>query len=202
MIIGLIGFKQVGKSTAAKYLEEKYGFVRHNMKDALIAEIKQNFPDLLEEIQRQYIDWEFEGMEDGEILTVGSLFKYKPPLMRALLQNYGTEVRRGDNDNYWTGQWWDTVMHYPKGEVRQGLQPKYSVVTDDVRFLNEAKVVKDADGILIRLTRPDITTGGSHASETEQLEIEADYTIEAVPGDHEHLKRKLDEIMTIEIAKL
>ena len=50
IIIGLTGFKQVGKSTAASHLETKHGFSRHNMKDALVAELKQNFPDLLQKL--------------------------------------------------------------------------------------------------------------------------------------------------------
>ena len=185
MIIGLIGFKQVGKSTAANYLEEKYGFVRHNMKDALVAEVKQNFPDLLAEIVRQL---ELRRSE-FEIVpwTVDRLFVDKPPLMRALLQNYGTEVRRRDNDNYWVNRW-DTIARNT-GLFRSNL------VTDDVRFKNEAQAVIDRGGILIRLTRPDITTGGSHRSEIEQLEIIADYTIECEPGGQESLYAQLDEII-------
>lgn len=187
-IIGLIGFKQVGKSTADKYLEEKYGFVRHNMKDALVAEIKQNFPDLLKEITVEYND-----TATGPMRTVDDMFTIKPPLMRALLQNYGTEVRRGDDDNYWTNQWFKTISLNCVTDDGKSFYKK--VVTDDVRFKNEAKAVKVVGGILIRLTRPDITTGGSHASETEQLEIEADYTIECQPGDHEHLYSELDRIL-------
>ena len=192
MIIGLIGFKQVGKSTAAKYLEEKYSFIRHNMKDALVAEIKQNFPDLLKEIADWYNSNLLASATLGmKFLSIDDLFEVKPPLMRALLQNYGTEVRRGDNDNYWVEQWSRKIMD---STLVTGFNDKF--VTDDVRFLNEASAIKDNDGILIRLTRPDITTGGSHASETEQLLIVADYEIECKPGDHEHLYRELDKIVS------
>lgn len=185
MIIGLIGFKQVGKSTAAKYLETQYGFVRHNMKDALVAEIKQNFPDLLREIADWYNSNLLASATIGmKFLSIDDLFEVKPPLMRALLQNYGTEVRRGDKDSYWTDQW-------------VGRLTVSNTVTDDVRFINEAKAVRLHGGILIRLTRPDVATGGSHKSETEQLEIEADYTIECQQGDHEHLYRELDKIVSM-----
>ena len=194
-IIGLIGFKQVGKSTAAKYLEEKYGFVRHNMKDALVAEIKQNFPDLLTEILENEVvsileNGSYKEWEEVEAGGIERLFQTKPPLIRALLQNYGTEVRRRDDDNYWVVQWSRKIMD---ATLVSGYNDKF--VTDDIRFLNEAKAVKDLDGILIRLTRPDIQTGGTHASETEQLEIVADYTIECKPGDHEHLYSELDRIV-------
>ena len=105
--------------------------------------------------------------------------------MRALMQNYGTDVRRKDNRNYWTQQW------------SQALCPELDTVTDDVRFLNEAEAVKTEGGIIIRLTRSDIETGGTHLSETEQLEIVADHTIECDPGDHEALYRALDDIINV-----
>ena len=169
-IIGLVGFKQVGKSTAAKYLEDKYGFTRHNFKDAMVQEIKDNFPNLIEELEIHYN------------LSTPQLFIQKPPLMRALMVNYGTDVRRKDDPDYWTRQW-------VKNLVTQ------KTVADDVRFLNEAAAVKIEGGIIIRLTRSDIPTGGDHASETEQLEIVADHTIECDPGDHEALYRALDDII-------
>ena len=177
IIIGLVGFKQVGKSTAAKYLEEKYSFTRHNFKDALVQELKDNFPDLLTQIVIAGRDLGFKAMNWNE------LFEEKPPLMRALLQNYGTDVRRKDNPHHWTGQW------------GQALFPLRDTVADDVRFLNESEAKKREGGIIIRLVRSDILTGGTHVSETEQLEIVADHTIECDPGDHAALYRALDDII-------
>ena len=179
MIIGLVGYKQVGKSTAAEYLEDKYGFSRHNFKDQLVAEIKKNFPDLLREI---YLADAKEWNSGIPPIDIDHLFRNKPPLMRALLQNYGTEVRRGDNDNYWTDQW---INNMPSGDF----------VTDDVRFLNEAFEIEQVDGILVRLTRPDITTGGEHASEREQEDIICSHTIDCEPGNHEKLYAELDELI-------
>ena len=171
MLIGLVGFKQVGKSTAAKYLESKYDFTRHNFKDALVQEIKDNFPNLLEELGFIYN------------MSIEELFDKKPYAMRALMVNYGTDVRRKDNPCYWSHQWSSEVDYAG------------NVVADDVRFMNEARAIKFYDGILIRLVRPDLLTGGDHASETEQLEIRADHTIECEPGDHEALYRALDDII-------
>ena len=175
MIIGLIGFAQVGKSTAAKHLEGR-GFVRINMKDALVAELRKNFPLLLSALSEIYH------------LTEDELFEQKPLAMRSLMRNYGTEVRRGDNTNYWTTQW--------RLKCSEAYRAGESVVVDDVRFLNEAEAVRQQGGILIRLTRPDIATGGDHASETEQLEIVADHTIECPPGEHGILYNALDEIIS------
>lgn len=174
-LLAFVGFKQSGKSTAASHLESKYGFVRHNFKDALISELKENFPDLLNEMRKTY-EWEWSEDE---------LFVVKPPLMRALMQNYGTEVRRKGDTNYWVGEWW---KNFPVNQL---------VVTDDVRFLNEAGAITGAQGKIIRIIRTDITTGGSHSSETEQLQIQADYTIEVGAGEQDKLCAELDRIVGI-----
>ncbi len=192
-IIGLVGFKQSGKSTAAKYLEEKYGFVRHNMKGALIAEIKQNFPDLLRVIAEKHYAPSHVYTE-GIDTCINDLFEEKPPLMRALMVNYGTEVRRREDPDYW-------VHHWKLGVPALLAQDKYNIVTDDIRFLNEAQAIKGWNGKLIRIIRTDITTGGDHSSETEQLQIESDYTIEVGPGEQEKLYAELDKIMSHETAR-
>lgn len=183
MIIGFVGFKQIGKSTASKYLEEKYDFYRHNFKDALVAEMKDNFPDLLQAlVEREYPERLLPD-ETAHADWIDQLFIDKPPLMRALMQNYGTDVRRKDDGNYWVKQW-----------LKNSYGGFGNIVCDDIRFKNEAAALKGRKGIIIRLTRPDVETGGDHASETEQLEIVADYTIECEKGDLESLYNKLDEI--------
>lgn len=164
MIIALTGKKRSGKSMCAKWLEDK-GFKRINFKDALVAEVKQNFPDLLK--------------------VIGDDFDNKPPAVRALLQNYGTEVRRRDNKNYWTLKWLDQVDKY------MDSSKKCDIVVDDCRFLNEAKVVNDFNGIIIRVIRPGFE-GDNHSSETEQNNIEVDYTIEA--DNLDSLYKQLEDI--------
>lgn len=194
-IIAFTGYKQVGKTTASQYLIDNYGFVRHNFKDALVAEIKEKFPDLLRQIAkespRERLLFKTGDVEltngsiipiDATHLTVDELFTHKPPLMRALMQNYGTEVRRADDPYYWADQW------------DENLPLNKNVVVDDLRFFTEAKVLPE-HAIIIRLTRPDLSTGGDHSSETEQLQIEADYTIECEAGDFEKLYKELDEIV-------
>lgn len=192
MIVAFMGFKQVGKSTASSYLESKYGFVRLNFKDTLVAELQKNFPGLLQslvEMYKQYPElWKTEGAEKSSELNVAidNLFVVKPVLVRNLMMNYGTEVRRGDRAEYWVNKW--TVKLWKLGS-------DVNVVVDDVRFPDEASRVNEEGGIIIRLTRPDMTTGGEHTSETKQLQIEADYTIECKQGDIESLYRQLDVIM-------
>lgn len=171
-LIGLIGFKQSGKSTAASYLESKYGFVRHNFKDGLKLFMVKTIPDVLEWCRLYYQ------------MTNEELFDKKPPLFRLLMANIGTDLIRHEiSNNFWVDIW------------RKKQFAGVNTVADDVRFLNEAQAIKRRGGILIRIIRTDITTGGDHSSETEQLQIEADYTIEVGHVEHDKLYAELDAIL-------
>lgn len=177
MIIGFTGKAQSGKTTCCNFVKKILENVQHvNFKDGLVREIKERFPNVLQEIM----------FDEGEaVQTVGDLFVQKPPLMRALLQNYGTDVRRKDDIDYWVKQWKHTVT-YSKFN---------NIVCDDVRFLNEAAAVKDFDGIIIRVKRTDVTDTGNHPSETEMDRIQPDYTVEAGPGEQEKLRDQLVNII-------
>ena len=177
MIISFKGYKESGKTAAAMYLEEKHGFKRMNFKDALVLELKQNFPDLLDALSEQY----------G--LTIDELFVEKPTLVRKLMQNYGTDVRRGDKESYWIEQW---IL------LARNHQEK-NIVVDDVRFINEAKMVRNAadafgtNAIVIDITR-DGKEGDTHISENEQKYIPFDVTI-TNDGTLTDLYNKIDEIV-------
>lgn len=173
MVIGICGFKGSGKSTVARHLVKEYGFRSLNFKGAIIAEIIRKFPDVLDELKRFY---------NAEL---HELFETKPPIVRALLQNYGTEVRRCDDENYWVDKWIERVNE--EGER--------DIVTDDVRFFNELTAIKGMNGILIRVKRDDIATGGKHKTETEQESFHEDFTIEATKGNHESVYKQIDSII-------
>lgn len=182
-IIGLCGFKRTGKSTVAQYLEDKYGYVRANFKDGLIAEIKQNFPDLLKAIynaEQELYSYPAE--------TIDQLFINKSPLVRALMVNYGTEVRRREDPDYWVLQWKMKVADMM-------LRGHRNIVVDDMRFLNEMQAIQGWGGKTIRIVRDDITTGGDHASETELIGVETDHVIHSKQGDLEGLYKAVDDIM-------
>lgn len=176
MIVAFTGKKQSGKSTACAHI----GGVRINFKDALVAEIKENFPKLLEAIAKTMEQHYWEGKQ----WTVERLFTEKPPLMRALLQNYGTEVRRRDDKDYWVMKWREAVQQCDS----------WDIICDDVRFQNEADAVRSLGGIVIRLIREDLEHTDTHASETEMDEIVADYTISVKTGEHKKIYDQIDRI--------
>lgn len=175
MIIAFTGKKQTGKSTACAYLERENVFKRLNFKDALIFELKQNFPELLLVLAEKYE------------MTVDELFNIKPPEVRTLMQNYGTNVRRVDVPNYWVDKW----------IFSQSLISNPNVTVDDLRFINEAEAVRFAGGIIVRIVRTDMNHTDTHVSETEMDSIVPDYTIVCNGGDEEHLYKELDKILKI-----
>lgn len=189
MLIAFVAPKQYGKSTACNILKEYWGknVTQVNFKDGLIAELKQNFPDLLQAILDDVnlmVDdnnRSFVGRNQIAHWDIDKLFAVKPTLIRTLMQNYGTEVRRGDRDSYWVDKWAEAFV----------LTETTHVMTDDVRFNNEAQKVKDMGGYLIRLNRTDKTSTDTHLSETEQKEIVCDYEITVGEGELDLLKTKL-----------
>lgn len=167
-----------GKSTASKYILETDARYKHiNFKDGLVAEMKECLPDVLRELVDIYYD-PVHGLSE-----VDDLFDKKPKAMRALMRNYGTEVRRRDSENYWVDRWLKTVREHTH------------VVTDDVRFLNEAATVRSAGGTVIRIIRTDISDTGVHASEKEMEQIDVDHTIVVDKGQFSELYDHLDVII-------
>ena len=183
-IIGFIGKAGSGKTEACKHIESMLPDVtRIGFKDALVQEIKDNFPDVLEEIiNEEHKKNVLQGILDNG-WDVQRLFQEKPPIMRRLMQNYGTEVRRGDEPDYWVKQWKSKVS-YTGGHI----------VCDDVRFKNEAKAVRDMGGIIIKLVRASVDSTDTHASEKEMEKIGYDHIIEIDEDSIAHLYSEVDLI--------
>ena len=75
------------------------------------------------------------------------------------------------------------------------------IVIDDVRFLNEAKLINVFNGTLIRIRRPSLEQNKNenlHLSETEQDGILVDYDI-LNDGSLDDLQKKMFGIMEYEI---
>ena len=169
MIIGFCGFKGSGKTLASSYLKE-LGFKSHNFKDSLVQEMKDNLWETLRELSFVYE------------ISIEELFTKKPPAMRALMQNYGTEVRRGDDPDYWVKKWKDNV---DEGDL----------CVDDVRFTNEWEALKQKGGVLIRIIVDGEESSPEHVSESEHLSFTPDFTIKVPRGEKLYLYHELLKIM-------
>lgn len=183
MIIGFTGKKQSGKSTASEYLMQRFpNAVRLNFKDALVDDIEKKFPDLIKAIIDIMDKTAYDGMNPW---TFERLVKDKPPLFRALMQNYGTDVIRAMDPDHW-------IFEY---EAEAAFHQH--IITDDVRFLNEANAIRRMGGIIIRIVRTDMANDSCHSSETQMDQIIPDYTIEVGTGEHDKLYAELAAILVI-----
>jgi hypothetical protein len=169
VIVGISGKAQTGKSAVAQRLAERWGFVVVSFADALREEVLARLPATLRalhgytcprfevlpngNLRHRLCNW---GDEEGCIREM--VYERKPPGVRELLQEYGSEVRRADEPEYWIEQW----------AVRAYLTGAMQLVAPDVRFENEARAVLEREGVLWRIERPNHSgiLNGSHQSET------------------------------------
>lgn len=153
MIIGLMGYAQSGKDEVAKILVEKYGFERRAFADKI--------RDML---------YDMNPMAGGEPIQVrvdsdGWDKAKQHPEVRRLLQTMGVSARNHLGDMIWVKQAFSNMS----------LDKDY--VITDVRFGNEAKMVKLISGELWRVERPEVGPVNNHISEKELENISADRTL-------------------------
>lgn len=180
-VIAFSGKAGSGKTTSTDYLLKTYPdkYVKINFKDAMVEEMRRIFPQTLRMMSLSSENYEFG------IRTVDDLFTHKPPEMRALMQEFGTELRRGDDPDYWVKAW----MRKANKVISEGKV----IVVDDLRFLNEEKAIRGLGGMVIKVSRNDITDTGTHISEVEMDKIVGDFNISANRGEYELLYKEIEE---------
>lgn len=149
-IIGLSGRKQSGKDSLFGLLKESLPDLkveRVAFADALKQEVAHACGVTVEQIEREKSRW------------------------RGLLQHWGTEFRRHDNESYWIDRARDKI------EAMRGCGADVAVITD-VRFENEASMVRDMGGLLVRIVRNQPSQSDSHPSETAMDNQPYDITID------------------------
>jgi hypothetical protein len=156
-IIGLTGRAGAGKSTAAEYLANSYGFTR--------TRFAAGMKGMLYALGFSVRDIEGDKKEEPHALLNG-----KSP--RFAMQTLGTEWGRNIiGENFWVDHWRYSV---------EGLD---HVVVEDCRFPNEADAIRALGGVIIEVNNlwAEQRAGG-HASEGQV--IEPDYrAFNATEGD-------------------
>ena len=171
-IIGVSGGFGHGKDAVVSILVERFGYERHAFADCLKLEVKRALTEL------DYRDYVWNRMpvpcRDAVLtcLAVGDLDPFiKPttPDMRSLLQLYGTEFRRAQDQDYWIQALFDNTA------------PGTRVAVSDVRFRNEADLVREKGGQVWRVLRMDAFYAYSdktrHSSERDLDGYEFDQVI-------------------------
>lgn len=146
MLIGLTGYAGSGKSTVAKHLVERHGFV-------LVK-----FAGRLKSMARAF------GLSEDHI--EGPLKDLPTPLLggktpRQLMQLLGQALRDGIHEDIWV----DSAMADAYASLDQGGR----VVIDDCRHHNEALAIRMDGGKVIKIIRPGVGPVNDHVSEKLDL---------------------------------
>lgn len=167
MIVAVAGHINHGKDEVANALESEAGFYVLRWSDELREEVLSRLRRTLKEVVRWCnddhklsADLRWTGVHDldedwWERRLRLELWTIKRPIVRALLQEYGTEVRRADYAGYWVDRWRDRLCN--EGHV--------DVVAPDTRYPNEVHMARSLGGYVVLVTRPGAPVDLSHESE-------------------------------------
>lgn len=193
-LIGLCGFAQAGKDTAASYLTGMYSFTRVAFADALRDVLYALNPIAAHnDAYRGLSDAPYK--DGGPFVRVRDLVDSKgwdkaktaKNDIRELLQRLGTEAGREIIDqNLWVRM----------GEEKIEKAPGPVVITD-CRFPNEVNMVRRRKGTLIWVERPGNGPANAHASEHSVSQVDCDYTV-TNGGSLEQLYDHLNVVLEIE----
>lgn len=104
--------------------------------------------------------------------------------VRHLLQTLGTEFgRQCIADDVWIRCWEARVMRHD------------AIVTDDVRFLNEAQAIKAGGGEMWKIVRPSAVRNTTHASEGGLDDWDGFDVVIQNDGNLEDFRRKIDDAL-------
>lgn len=172
MIVGLSGFARSGKDAIAKILVEEHGFTRLAFADPIRELLLQINPILSNGKRLNEVIGEI-GWENAKAQTE----------VRRLLQDTGVGARTVMGEQVWVVP----VM-------MQMIIPGDFVITD-VRFENEANMIKDFGGEVWRVTRDGVSAVNDHISEASLIDYSFDHIIEN-NGTLEDLRGLLHEHLT------
>ena len=175
-LVALTGAAGSGKSTVAKYLSEG----RHSHYGSNVPFVRTKFSGTLKKMLMQIPNVTIDMIEGKLKEEPQELFGGKTP--REVMQTLGTEWGRASvYSKIWLDSWERSVCDLTY------------VVVEDLRYLNEAELVKNRGGEIWRIKRPDYQCNG-HISETEMKGIEPDLTI-SNSGSLGELHAMIDNIL-------
>lgn len=160
-LYGLIAQKQAGKDSLGNFLVEKHGYENVKMVEPLRRALLTLDP---------IVDW-----DGGEPIRLSEVVEFQgwdtakedTPEVRRLMQVFGTEVAR---DQFGQDFWVNTARRVIQDILDDGV----SVVVTDIRFPNEAQMIYDLGGELVKIERPGLPDQDGHASESAWRSIQPD----------------------------
>ncbi len=181
VVVGIGGKIGAGKDAIARHLVAHHNVAVVRFADALKEEVLCILRKTSVEVWKAFHDTAVEpSVADLRRL----IWDDKPPIMRRLLQEWGTELRRAEDPEYWIKRW--------EAEARRVMLVEgKGVAAPDARFQNEVDAVRRLGGVFVRVLRPG-TVSGDHASELEADAISADWTFHNTES-LDHLFQAVDD---------
>jgi hypothetical protein len=174
MIIGINGYAGSGKDTVGTILQQidkdsHWEIKKWAGKLKQVAELLTGIP--VEKFEDQEFKKTNLGKQWNDRIN-------NPMSVRDFLQKLGTEgLRDGLHTNTWVNALMADYKCVPADRAPNGWDCNNWIITD-TRFPNEAQAIKDAGGIIIRVTRPGIGPVNDHPSETGLNQWNFDYEIQ------------------------
>ena len=150
MIIGLSGYARSGKDTVAGMLMGLYGYERVAFADKIRSLLYEMDPLVM----HNGMDFRLQDLVDSKTWEVA---KIEFPEIRRLLQDLGVGARNLFGPQFWVHEVMKSMLENPK------LDLKY--VVTDVRFKNEADMIKANNGQVWRINRLGVEAANEHVSE-------------------------------------
>jgi hypothetical protein len=164
IVIGLCGLARSGKSTAAEYLQDAYGFEPAAFADSLKSMLEEH-------LLNRGIDY---------------AWLYEPQLKEQPIPGLGLSARRlmqafGDAGRGLAADFWVDALAHAIGlrsMPDQAATPIHDrICLSDVRYPNEAALVRQHGGVLIHLVREQATPAHPHSSEQHAASLGATLTL-------------------------
>lgn len=166
-LIGITGFKRCGKDTTGLYLINNHNYIKYSFAGALKAACSEIFM------------FDYEQTEGSKKEDFDERWNINP---RKVFQRFGTEIFRDSLEQFFPEMkhlknnfWIYRFKIWYQEQIRKN--PNVRIVVTDVRFQNEADIIKELGGIIIKVSRKNIMSDDKHASEINILNIKADYDI-------------------------
>jgi len=161
MIIGLTGKKRHGKDTTGEILVREHGYTRLAYADAL----KRSAAAVFGIDPAKWDEWKIADVAIEIVDYADERRRLTGPISaRQFLHRSATEAHR---EIFGDPFWLDVIEREFDRQIRlAGGRRKAKLVVTDVRFDNEADLVREYDGIIVEVYRPQVVDAGdTHASE-------------------------------------